>query len=175
MKRHTRWASIGLLLLLPLFGLGCGTTGPADGPPPVVDNTGPAALRAGTAVAVQIGLTLAKDQAAAQADARIAKQVIETTILPMLQGNLTIEQAQALLANPVPTQKSAIAGTIIAAALPSLIQLVQGWLTPAPGQTQAAGLDPQAKAYMTAFFSGALDGINAYLAGVGMKRLELLR
>jgi hypothetical protein len=138
---------------------------------------GSSVLQGGVDLGVEIALGLIKDQAAAQADAKIAQGIIEGTILPLLKGggvNLTAQIQQLLTLGHF---QPGIVQQVLSSVLPLLMNaLTKIGVIPADLMSNpAAKINPQVIEYLTAFFQGADDGITAYLNGTGSKQVMALR
>ena len=166
--------SVAIATVMLTFAGGCGgggssTTGTSTStststsivPDPAIVND----INLGASTAIALGLTAIPDATEATNDANLANQIITSNILPVLNGDNAglisgiseIMNLSAFDSNPALSKVK----MIIEVALP----LLQNYLPSDLTSNAVNQVNPAARAYLIAFFSGVQTGINNYLAG----------
>jgi hypothetical protein len=120
------------------------------------------AIRIGTSAATSIGFLAIPNKAEADEIAALTADALKTNVIPLLQGD---EQAlvgglgKLLDLSVFDNPKLAKVKLLLGTALPLLQKNLPDTLI----ESATNKLRPDAKAYLEAFFTGALDGTEAYL------------
>jgi hypothetical protein len=165
-----RMLSLAAALLLATSLVGCkGTTGPGpDGGAVVdqftIDNTAKL-IKVGTSATIAIALVAIPKEDEAKSIALEAKQVLEGSVIPILKGDEAglVNGLKKILSLEIFDSYPKLAKYVLLlqVAMPMLQSKIPADLLDKP----LTKVPPDVKAYVTAFFEGADDGVNIYLGG----------
>lgn len=154
-------AALAMLACVTLSGCNNGPT-PNPNPTPMPDPKVVSLIKTGVSTAVSMGFVAIPDQAEATQIATATKKAVETSVLPILNGDdagivAGLQQILALKAFDDPSLAKAKA--ILEAALP----LLEVYLPPDVLSGQTNKIPADVKAYLIAFFTGVDQGCTNYL------------
>lgn len=121
-------------------------------------------IKVGVSTAVSLGLTAIPDPAEAKTDADLALNVINSNIMPILNGDnagLTNGIGEIMNLSAFNDPKLAKVKMIMEVALPILQTYLPADLT----ANAVGGINPDVKTYLVSFFTGVSNGITTYEGG----------
>ena len=160
--KHVPFFSAALLAMTLMLS-GCTPPTPAQIAP---------AIQAGTSISVSLGLVAIPDKVEADEVATVALDVLNDEVLPILNGDeagLASGLQKVLELKAFDNPKLVKVKLILEAALP----LLEGNLPVDLLDKPLEKLNPDVKAYLLAFFTGARDGLENYLGGRALPRQRL--
>lgn len=164
---------LGVLAAVLLLAPGCGETSGTITPEQQIAKTAQL-INMGTSSATAIGLVAVPDKADADKVAAMLKDVLATSVLPILNGDeagIAAGLQKILTLEAFNDPKLAKAKAILETAIPLLKkQLPTDLLDKATGK-----ISPDVVAYVKAFFTGVNDGVTAYLGSRGDVNYQALR
>jgi len=156
---------LGVLAAVLMLAPGCGETPGSITPQQQIEKTAQL-INMGTSSATAIGLVAVPDKAEADKVAVLIKEILSTSVLPILNGDeagITAGLQKILTLDMFNDPKLAKAKLILETAIPLLkTQLPADLLDKATGKIRA-----DVVAYVKAFFNGVNEGVNAYLGSRG--------
>lgn len=160
-----------LALLVPIFLVGCGggTTDPTN-PDAKIEKIA-TSIKLGTSTTVSIGLLVIQDQEEAKVVATLAQKVLDENVLPILNGDEAglVDGLKSLLElKAFDDPKLAKIKLLLEAGLP----LLEANLPPNLVDQGIGKIPPDVKVYLTAFFTGAKEGLDNYLGNRAPKGLR---
>lgn len=170
MKQKTFFASAAAAAVLIFAIAGCGTD-PNNPPDPAKIAT---AIKVGTGAAVAVGFVAIPNEQEANEIATLTAKILDENVLPLLAGDeaAIVNGLQSLLElKAFDDPRLEKAKLVLEAGLP----ILEAYLPPDLLDKPVDKIPADVKAYLTAFFEGARDGIANYLGNKSIPRSKMMK